>query len=101
METATKKIECGKCNGKGEIPAFRGIAGGICFACAGAGSRTVKASHKPGRKFVCIYAGQELFTKTARTEAEALRLAVGHWKQNPTAPAFAGITEEQITVREG
>jgi len=33
---------CGRCNGKGEIAAFRHVRGGICFRCWGSGFDTLK-----------------------------------------------------------
>ena len=99
-KTKTKRIECGKCLGKGTIEAFRAIVGGVCFSCGGAGHKKVAASHKPSKRFACVYGGQVLFWKRARTEAQALRLAVAHWRQHSNAPAFVGITEDQISVRE-
>lgn len=100
MKIAKKKIDCGKCLGRGHIEAYRGIAGGVCFACAGSGHRLVAMDYAPGRKFICVYAGQELFTKTARNEEDALRKAIAHWSINRTAPAFVGVTQDQIAVRE-
>lgn len=32
-----KTCKCGKCNGKGFLPEYRGIMGGKCFACKGTG----------------------------------------------------------------
>lgn len=42
MTTTTCK--CVKCNGTGFIPAFSGIANGVCFSCKGSGSVTVKTT---------------------------------------------------------
>lgn len=39
-------IECPKCNGKGEIAMYRGIAGGVCFSCGGSGVLTYKSAPK-------------------------------------------------------
>jgi hypothetical protein len=95
---ATKAIKCGKCEGKGEIACYRAILGGTCFACQGRGTKEVAASWKPSRSYSCVYAGKGLFAVRAKSEAQALRLAVGHWKCHPDAPAFVGITQDQITV---
>lgn len=95
----TKTIECGKCNGLGEIAAYSGIAGGICFACGGTGKKTVSANHQPSIKFTCVYAGVDLFTIKARSESQALMIAITKWRQNRTLPAYANVTsEEQISV---
>lgn len=40
-------IDCPRCGGKGEIPAFRGILGGVCFACKGSGKKVCKTAPKP------------------------------------------------------
>lgn len=37
MKTVKVLVDCPKCCGKGNIPAFSGIAGGICFRCGGEG----------------------------------------------------------------
>ena len=91
--------ECIRCNGTGEIAAHRNVLGGVCFKCNGTG----KQARKPGRKsqkYVCEYDGVGLFTKSARSEAEALRKAVGHWLCNQDAPAFVNISSaDQITVK--
>lgn len=43
--------ECAKCNGKGEIKAFSGIAGGICFCCNGKGYVVLKSKRVKAAKF--------------------------------------------------
>lgn len=46
MQATIKKVqvECGKCNGKGNIQAFRHIEKGDCFACCGEGKVWVPES---------------------------------------------------------
>ena len=39
--TTTTKTQCGKCEGKGKINAFRHVSNGICFWCKGTGILTV------------------------------------------------------------
>lgn len=91
---------CSKCNGTGDIPAHRNVFGGVCFKCKGTGKQDRKPAAK-SKRWLCKYDGVGLFTKPARSKAEALRKAIGHWKCNPHAPAFANITDEkQITVEE-
>jgi RecJ-like exonuclease len=36
--------KCGKCNGRGHIPQFSHIAGGVCFNCSGKGKTTRKTT---------------------------------------------------------
>lgn len=92
--------ECSKCNGTGEIPAHRNVFNGVCFKCHGTGKQERKPVAK-SQKWLCKYDGVGLFTKPARSEAEALRKAVGHWKCNPHAPALVNITDaSQISVEE-
>lgn len=98
MKTATKAIDCGKCMGRGTIQGFSHVAGGVCFACGGTGKKTVRADHTPLSKYGCVYAGALLFWVRARTEKEALRKAVNHWKRHAASSAFEGITEAQISV---
>lgn len=91
---------CIRCNGTGEIAAHRNVLGGVCFKCHGTGKQARKPAAK-SKKYLCKYDGVGLFTKSARSEAEALRKAVGHWRCHPHAPAFANIDDEsQITVEE-
>jgi hypothetical protein len=91
---------CIRCNGTGEIAAHRNVLGGVCFKCHGTGKQERKPAAK-SKKYLCKYDGIGLFTKSARSEAEALRKAVGHWRCHPHAPAFANIDDEsQITVEE-
>jgi DnaJ-class molecular chaperone len=33
---------CARCQGEGTIPAYKGILGGVCFACAGTGKQDRK-----------------------------------------------------------
>lgn len=88
---------CIRCNGTGEIAAHRNVMGGVCFKCHGTG--TQDAAPRFSKKWLCKYDGVGLFAKSARTEAEALKKAVGHWRCNPDAPAMVNITDEsQITV---
>ena len=92
--------ECSKCNGTGEIPAHRNVFNGVCFKCHGTGKQERKPAAK-SKRWLCKYDGVGLFTKPERSEAEALRKAVGHWKCNPHAPAFVNITDaSQISVEE-
>lgn len=88
---------CIRCNGTGEIAAHRNVLGGVCFKCHGTGKQAAIVAKS--KKYLCKYDGVGLFTKSARSEAEALRKAVGHWRSNPHAPAFVNISDEsQITV---
>jgi len=76
------------------------VLGGVSFKCNGTGKQARKPAAK-SKKYLCKYDGVGLFTKSARSEAEALRKAVGHWRCHPHAPAFANIDDEsQITVEE-
>ena len=89
---------CIKCNGTGEIAAHRNVLGGVCFQCKGTGKQERKPAVK-SQRYLCKYDGVGLFTKPARSEEEALRKAVGHWRCNQHAPAFVNISDEsQITV---
>ncbi len=44
MTKTTKTCDCPKCGGSGYISAFSGIAGGMCFRCAGKGKIAYRAS---------------------------------------------------------
>ena len=91
---------CTRCNGSGEIAAHRNVLGGVCFKCNGTGKQARKPAAK-AKKYDCKYDGIALFTKSARSKAQALRMAVAHWKINAHLPAFVNIhSENQITVEE-
>jgi hypothetical protein len=85
--------KCEKCEGKGEIAAFRGVMGGVCFKCNGTGEQAKKPAAK-SQRYSCIYNGQPLFTKRAKTEAQALKLAIQHWVMNREAPAMMAVESE-------
>ena len=91
--------DCPKCEGHGKIGAYSHVMLGVCFKCGGSGKVASKPAAK-SQKWVCIYAGQELFVKTAKTEAQALKIAVAHWKMNNNLPAFKNVKSEiDISVR--
>lgn len=46
MATQKKTFECPKCGGSGNIPAFSGIACGVCFRCNGSGKVLYRVSKK-------------------------------------------------------
>jgi len=48
MTTTTTTTQCGKCEGKGVIQAFRHIDNGVCYWCKGTGTLTVSASELAG-----------------------------------------------------
>ena len=82
--------DCGKCNGTGDLKMYKHVAGGVCFTCGGTGKVSRKPA-APSARWSCFYAGALLLTKTAKTEAEAIKKAVIHWADNQTAPAFANV----------
>lgn len=90
-----KCFECPRCLGKGQIAAYRNVQGGVCFRCAGTGK--VATRPQTATKWLCIYAGRDLFTIKARSEADALRAAIA--RIDPRYPAFAGVTPDQVEVR--
>jgi len=68
----TSKVEtcdCYKCGGSGYIPAFSGIANGVCFTCAGTGKVSFRVAKR--NRFTDINA---MHCKTLE-EAQAFRLA--------------------------
>lgn len=42
--------KCSRCNGKGRIPCFNNVLGGVCFKCKGTGAQASKPS-KPSIKW--------------------------------------------------
>lgn len=90
---------CPKCEGHGKIAAFGHVQAGVCFKCNGAGTVASKPAAK-SQKWTCIYNGVEFFVKSAKTEAQALKIAVTHWKLHSNYPAFANVkSEADITVK--
>ena len=90
---------CPKCEGHGKIGAYSHVMSGVCFKCNGAGKVAQKPAAK-AQKWVCIYAGKELFVKTAKTQAQALKIAVAHWNMNKHLPAFTDVKSEiDISVK--
>lgn len=74
--------ECEKCGGKGHIPCFNSIAGGICFICEGRGQIVTKGKPQVGVKFAVSAvekaSGERVtvFFIKARTEASAIKAAI-------------------------
>ncbi len=93
------KVECAKCGGKGEIKAFSGIAGGICFFCGGKGYSLRKSAPKPSKKFAVSAelkeSGERLtvFHVNAKSEKEAINKAVAQLSRgNAYVPNSAAVT---------
>lgn len=98
MTATPGNAPCPKCDGRGEIAMFRHVRGGACFTCKGRGQ--VKAGAAPlGKKWICVYGGKELFCRKARTEAEAYRQALAHFRKHGELPAFEGLTEADVSVK--
>lgn len=92
----TNCFECPRCLGKGQIPAYRNVQGGVCFRCSGTGKVATRPA-KPSIKWVCDFAnGQHIAYVKAKTEAEALRMAKAMIK--PAYPAYHGVTPDMVRV---
>lgn len=79
----TYKVECAKCGGRGEIKAFSGIAGGVCFCCNGKGHVILKNKPQRTAKFGISAIDREsgervspVFWINAKSEADAVKKAV-------------------------
>ncbi|QIG65726.1 putative antitermination protein Q [Ochrobactrum phage vB_OspM_OC] len=95
------KVECAKCNGKGEIKAFSGIAGGICFSCNGKGFICQKSAPKKSKKFAVSAVrkddntvAENICTINAMSETKALQMAIVQLSRGN------GYFPETATVRE-
>lgn len=77
--TKTVKVVCGRCDGKGEIPAYRGVLGGICFACKGAGHRMQKNAQRISPRWVVSAVRRE----------DGQRIDVCEWKAPNEVRALA------------
>jgi RecJ-like exonuclease len=90
--------ECGKCGGKGNIPAFSNIDGGRCFSCAGKGQIVTKTAPKASIRFAISAVAKATgeaevicFIK-ARTEAAAIKAAIAQLsKGNAYIPETAKV----------
>lgn len=60
---------CGKCEGRGKIAAFAGIANGDCFACGGAGHFVTTEKREKAR----LAAAKRRKARREATEAERVR----------------------------
>lgn len=65
---------CPKCEGKGEIAAFKNVLGGVCFCCAGSGKKAGKAPAKSQKWAFCAN-GEAYVYRKAKTESAALKMA--------------------------
>lgn len=78
----TFKVECAKCGGRGEIKAFSGIAGGICFCCNGKGHVELKNAPKRSVKFQISAVAKDTGDRelvcwiNAKSEEEATKKAI-------------------------
>jgi hypothetical protein len=79
--------DCGKCGGKGNIPAFASVDGGRCFSCAGKGKTVTKAAQKTAIRFAISAVAKATgeadvvcFIK-ARTEAAAIKAAIAQLRK--------------------
>lgn len=86
------KVECIKCAGRGEISAFKGIAGGVCFSCNGAGFKLQKSEPKKSQRFGLFVDGSPIFFKKARSQKEA---------EKKIFQQFAGSPLHKSAVAEG
>ena len=60
------KYECNKCHGKGKIPCFTHIEGGVCFDCNGSGFRL-----RDVKKYTEAYAAKLNAKRQAKADAKA------------------------------
>jgi len=89
------QAECPKCCGKGNIPAFAGIAGGVCFKCAGAG--VVNATRSKANRFAEINA---MHCPTL-AEAQAYRLSEFSRRFPELVDSLSADAESLYAVRNG
>lgn len=97
------RVECAKCAGRGEIKAFSGIAGGICFCCNGKGYVELKNPPKRSKKWIVSAVEkssgevvEQICTINAKSEAEAIKKAqIQLSRGNGYDPMSAQVKEEQ------
>lgn len=95
------KVECAKCAGKGEIRAYIGIAGGICFACNGKGHIIQKTAPTKTAKFAVSAVHREtgevvnnICHIRAKNESEAIKKATAQIARG------TGYVPNTITVKQ-
>ena len=76
------KCECAKCGGKGEIKAFSGIAGGICFSCNGRGYVMLKQPRVPSKKYGADFGEGVVCWKNAKSEEAARKAFTAQFSQS-------------------
>ena len=74
--------QCPKCSGKGQIPAYRNVMGGVCFKCSGAGSVPTKP-RKPSTKWAFCANGEVVVCRRAKNESAALKMAKVFFENAP------------------
>ncbi len=99
MTAIKKQCECPKCGGTGDIPAFSGIANGVCFRCAGTGKIAYRASQRKVAPLTEYAARMIEQIKTADFSTFSFRnLSVArdfaHWP-NPHCPELLSIWRER------
>lgn len=77
------RVACPRCGGRGRLPQFSGVLGGVCFACKGSGFVVRKSRpRRPADRFAVsacsLRTGERVspvFWLLARTERQALTKA--------------------------
>lgn len=92
-------FDCPRCDGKGHIPFFNHVRGGVCFQCCGAGKVAQKTPPQKARKFAISGVRREdgqriapIFHIGARSEKEAIR------KSNARFAASTGYVPGSATI---
>ena len=71
---------CVRCGGKGRLPSFSNVLGGVCFKCGGSGRQATKPAAR-GVKWAVMGTVREtghrvrLYNETAKTSADAISRA--------------------------
>jgi RecJ-like exonuclease len=78
------KVPCAKCDGVGVIPFYRGIKGGVCFACGGNGYRLTTARKQAGD------AAKKAAKKAEREARQAVARAEYDRKKSLAIALYAG-----------
>lgn len=93
--TAQKTFtKCAKCNGRGHLLAYSGIAGGVCFDCKGMKGRWETAAQiKARRDRAAAATGRARAQMERNLDAMAATHAVWEQRADLVAEVFGGITE--------
>lgn len=104
FEIGDRTYECTRCNGKGRLPIFSNVLGGVCFKCKGSGKQASKPG-KPSVKWAVLgidrMTGERarLYNVKAKNEQGAIEKAKATYVRASTEFKDQYSLEDAIAVR--